>query len=224
MNIINDITKPLPNAETNNGLDEDDIPQHNYAASEKSKPTPMRDEAYYGLAGEIVRIAEPDTEACPEAILVQTLIAIGNIIGREVWRNQGDYQRLVEFGCLVGPSGDGKGVSWSVVEGLLQQIEPEWAKSCIKKGVATGEALVNEIRDERTVVLKGKEDKVTGEAKTVVEPGIADKRALILEQEFSRLLGVSARQGNPFSEVIRNTFDSPLTLSALSKTSPIVAT
>jgi hypothetical protein len=213
--------EPAPN--TGDAGDAEQDIKSEFAIKEKSKPVPMRSEAYYGLAGEVVRIAESDTEACPEAILVQTLIAVGNMIGREVWRNQGDYQRLVEFGCLVGPSGDGKGVSWSVVEGLLQQIDPQWTKSCIKKGVATGEALVNEIRDERTVVLKGKEDKETGEAKTVVEPGVDDKRAFILEQEFSRLLSVAKRQGNPLSEVVRNAFDSPVTLSALSKTNPISA-
>jgi hypothetical protein len=66
--------------------------------------------------------------------------------------------------------------------------EPEWRKQCVKTGLATGEALINEIRDERSVIVKGKKDKLTGEAETLIEPGVSDKRALVLDEEFSRLL------------------------------------
>jgi hypothetical protein len=191
--------------------------------SHRHKPQPMRREAYYGLAGEVVETALPNTEASPEALLVQFLIAFGNMIGRDIYRNQGSYHHTNNYVCIVGESSDAKGVSWEVVRELLKEIDHEWLKNCVKQGLATGEALINEIRDERAVIVRGKKDKITGEAETVVEPGIEDKRALVLEQEFSRLLSVSSRQGNPMSEVLRLAFDSPPFLSALSKTSPLSA-
>src|SRR5215467_2467853 len=45
-------------------------------------PAPPSAAAFHGLAGDIVYRIEPHTEADPTAILVQTLIAYGNAIGR----------------------------------------------------------------------------------------------------------------------------------------------
>jgi hypothetical protein len=45
-------------------------------------PDPPAAEAFYGLAGRIVRAIEPASEADPAALLVQTLVAFGNVIGR----------------------------------------------------------------------------------------------------------------------------------------------
>ena len=42
----------------------------------------MRPEAFHGLAGEIVRLVEPQTEADSVAVLFQVLAAFGNVIGR----------------------------------------------------------------------------------------------------------------------------------------------
>src|SRR6185436_8314623 len=45
-------------------------------------PEQLADEAYHGLAGEWVRLIGPETEADPAALLIQMLVAIGNLIGR----------------------------------------------------------------------------------------------------------------------------------------------
>lgn len=39
-------------------------------------------EALYGLAGDIVRTVEPQTESDPVALLIQILAAYGNVIGQ----------------------------------------------------------------------------------------------------------------------------------------------
>jgi hypothetical protein len=105
-------------------------------------PAAMREEAFYGLAGSVVKIAVENSEACKEAILVQFLVAIGNILGRDLYINQGVYNHLNEFVCLVGDSGGAKGTSWEAIRGLLELIDEEWSKLCIKPGMATGEALI----------------------------------------------------------------------------------
>ena len=57
--------------------------------------TPIRDEpevllpslgerAFHGLAGEFVKVLSPHTEADPAALLVQTLVAFGAAVGRDL--------------------------------------------------------------------------------------------------------------------------------------------
>jgi hypothetical protein len=45
-------------------------------------PDPLKPEAYYGLVGEWVSMVEPHTEADTAALLVQFLVAFGNLVGR----------------------------------------------------------------------------------------------------------------------------------------------
>jgi hypothetical protein len=187
-------------------------------------PAPMREDAFYGLAGSVVKIAVENSEACKEAILVQFLAAIGNILGRDLYINQGVYNHLNEFVCLVGDSGGAKGTSWEAIRGLLELIDEEWSKHCIKPGMATGEALINSIIDSREIIVKGRRNTETGLAETVTEPGVNDKRALMLETEFSRLLAVCARSGNTLSEVLRQAFDSNKHLATNAKSDHCIAT
>src|SRR5262249_38897684 len=52
-----------------------------YRIKDRAFPAPMADEAFYGLAGEVVRVIEPVSEACREAILGQFLVAFGKSDG-----------------------------------------------------------------------------------------------------------------------------------------------
>src|SRR5262249_48813656 len=45
-------------------------------------PEPLAEEAFHGLAGEIVRVIAPHTEADPAALLINVLTAFGNVVGR----------------------------------------------------------------------------------------------------------------------------------------------
>ena len=65
----------------------------------------MDQEAYHGLAGDVVRTIEPHTEADPVAILVQVLTNVGNIIGRcPYYQVESDYHRTNLFCVIVGQS------------------------------------------------------------------------------------------------------------------------
>jgi hypothetical protein len=44
-------------------------------------PAPLGEAAFHGLAGEIVRTSEPHTEGDPAALLLQILVALGNVMG-----------------------------------------------------------------------------------------------------------------------------------------------
>jgi hypothetical protein len=66
-------------------------------------PNPLKEAAYHGLAGEIVRRIEPHTEADPAALLFQFLTAFGNLIGHDHYIvADGTRHYLILYGVLVG--------------------------------------------------------------------------------------------------------------------------
>ena len=77
-------------------------------------PAPPDEAAYYGLAGEIVRKIEPQTEADPVALLFQILVAFGNMIGRNAYMLADGAQHYLNlYTVLVGKTSKGrKGTAW----------------------------------------------------------------------------------------------------------------
>jgi hypothetical protein len=71
-------------------------------------PAPLADEAFYGLAGEVVRCIRPATEADSAALLLQFLTAFGNVIGRNAHlRIESDFHFMNLFCVLVGTTSKG---------------------------------------------------------------------------------------------------------------------
>ena len=68
-------------------------------------PEPLGEIAFDGVAGDIVRKIASHTEADPVAVLIQWLVAAGNVIGRhcyfsvEATRHYGRCQRVGFFSC-----------------------------------------------------------------------------------------------------------------------------
>ncbi len=149
-------------------------------------PTPerMRGEAFPGFLGEIVSKIAAETEACPEAILGQFLIAYGNLIGRgPYWIVDDKCHRANLFLCLTGPTGSGrKGSGWSVTKWLLRQCDPQWLEKPPLSGLTSGEGLIKYVQDNQG----------TGFA---------------LETEFGRLMANANREGNTLTHVMRQAFD-----------------
>jgi len=68
------------------------------------------------------------------------------------------------------------------------------APSRVLYGLSSGEGLVFTIRDARQL---GKD----------LDPGVPDKRLLVLLEEFGALLKVASREGNTLSELFRQVHD-----------------
>ncbi len=185
-------------------------------------PSPLGEEAYYGLAGEVVRAIEPNTEADSVALLIQLLTAFGNAVGRKAhFPVEADAHYLNLFSVLVGESSKGrKGTSWGHILRLFEQVDPNWRKECIKSGLASGEGLMWAVRDERK---EWREDKDGGPEERIVDPGVSDKRLCDVETELASVLRAVERDGNKLSAVIRDSWDhgnlSSLTKSNASKAS-----
>lgn len=202
-------------------------PAFDYEESKKllpKWPKPLAHEAFYGLAGGVVRRIEPHTESDPAALLVQFLCAFGNIIGRNShFQIEADKHFGNLFVILAGESAKGrKGTSWGQVSKLFEQVDPVWKQNCVRSGLASGEGLLWAVRDPIEKQQPKKECPDQFET-VVVDPGVSDKRLLTIESEFAAVLKALEREGNKLSAMIRDAWDrgelSSLTKSATAKAS-----
>jgi hypothetical protein len=174
-------------------------------------PPSLRREAFHGVAGQIVKMIEPHTEADPAALLVQLLAAIGNIVGRNVWiLADGARHHLNLFATVVGATSKGrKGTSWSQIERIVGELDEMWKNKRITTGFSSGEGLIDEVRDP--VVgrkpAKGPLAKPGEDEEIIKDDGVADKRLMVVEGEFVNALKVMDRLGNTLSPVIRQAWD-----------------
>jgi hypothetical protein len=173
-------------------------------------PEPLSSEAYHGLAGDIVRSIEEHTEADNAAMLIQLITTFGNLIGKNSYFvAEADKHFMNFFSLLVGPTSKGrKGSSWGQILRPFETIDENWLKDCIHSGLSSGEGLVWVVRDPIEKQEPIKENKRVVEYQPIIiDPGVDDKRALIMESEFSQALKVLGRPGNTLSPVLRNAWD-----------------
>lgn len=193
---------------------------------EQAWPKKLAPEACYGLAGRIVQAIEPHTEADPAALLIDLLVSFGSAAGRQahcVVDGAAHYPNL--FAVLVGATSKGrKGTARANIHRVFEEADPKWAANRVVSGLSSGEGLIWQVRDpisKREVVRE--RGKMVDYHEVETDPGEADKRLLIVENEFSNVLKVASREGNTLSPVIRLAWDKG-DLRALTKNSPARAT
>jgi hypothetical protein len=175
-------------------------------------PEPLGADAFHGLAGEVVRRIEPQTEADPAAILGSFLVAFGNVISRGAgWKVGATFHATNLFMTLVGPTSSGrKGTACDEVRRIFDMAERDWCRARIVSGLSTGEGLVWQVRDpitRRRKAKKGEAADVDGMVTDLEDPGEPDKRLLVIEPELSQALKVMARDGNTLSPTLRLLWD-----------------
>jgi hypothetical protein len=182
-------------------------PRSLWSHGEEPWPT-LEEAALHGIAGRVVRTLDPHTEADPAGLLFSFLTAAGNIIGlgpHAIAEAMPHPARL--FTVLVGQTSKArKGSALAQIRRLLDLVDQTWAAGCILPGLASGEALIAEVRDG------------TGDD----DLGVADKRRLVEEPELARLLAVAGRQGSTLSHIIRDAWDGKR-LKNRTKHDPLVA-
>lgn len=170
--------------------------------------------ALYGLAGKVVALFEPHTEADPVALLSQFLILFGNALGRcAYYPVEGDRHYTNLFGVLVGRSSKSrKGTSAGRIRQLMRFIEEYWECNCITGGLSSGEGVIWRIRDEIRGPDKHGNDVVKFAA-------VDDKRLMLDEREFAQVLTVMKREGDTVSVIMRDAWDGR-DLNVLTRTNP----
>jgi hypothetical protein len=190
-------------------------------------PAPLNDAAYHGLAGQFVQTIAPHTEADPVAILVQHNLLIGTLAGRGPHVRVGaDRHRFNEYALLVGDSSKArKGTSAGPVRNLASTLDQQFSRNGFTGGLSSGEGLIDAVRDpvEELKWIREKGQPPRQEL-AVVDPGVADKRLLLFEPEFSRVLRCMMRRENTLSAILRQAWDGDPVLRVLTRTSRLRAT
>jgi hypothetical protein len=184
---------------------------------ERVWPT-LETEAYRGIFGRIVELAEEHTEGDPVALLASAVTAFGSAVGRGPYMQIGATRHHPNLFCgIVGDTAKGrKGSTWDPVENVMHASDRGWTENRIQSGLSSGEGLISEVRDP--VEAPDKDGKVR-----VMDAGVSDKRLLVQEGELSQALKVMKREGNTLSPVLRNAWDGK-TLKTMVKHSPLRAT
>jgi len=167
----------------------------------------LSDAAMHGIAGETVAVLAPETEADPAAMLLGLLAMAGNAIGAGPhFRVGGDCHPARLHVAVVGDTARArKGTAYGMARWVMGHADPGWMPR-ILGGFGSGEAVVDAVRDP------------DGD-----DPGTPDKRLLIREEEFARVLHVAARDGSTLSPLLRSAWDGTR-LAARTRKSTAVAT
>lgn len=193
--------------------------------TDSTEPQPSR-EVFHGLMGQFVELVGPQSEADPMALLIQLMVVIGSIIGRgPYFKVESTFHRVILFIVLVGSTSKGrKGTSWGHVTSIARLVDELWAKDRTASGLSSGEGLIAQVKDPITRLhpIK-KQGRIEGYEEVIEDPGVEDKRCLIIESEFASPLKVIQREGNTLSPVVRDAWDGN-DLGTLTKNNRIRAT
>jgi hypothetical protein len=181
--------------------------------------------ALHGLPGEVVREIGPHTEADPVAILAQYLVAAGNAIARGAhYPVEGDRHGANLYAVLVGETAKArKGTSWGRVRQIMAVADPTWTAERVHTGLSSGEGVICAVRDPIMGTERAGKGASAQRVAVEIDPGVADKRLMIVESEFGGALTVARRDGSILSRVLRDGWDRG-DLATLTKTSPTRAT
>jgi hypothetical protein len=175
-----------------------EIPTETPVTDARKWPEPLTDAAFYGIAGEYVRLVAPASETDNAALLLQFLVAAGSVIGHRPYFLTEDTPHFVNlYVVLIGlTSKSRKGTSWGRVKKFFAAIDSDWVSQSISSGLSSGEGLIEAVQD------------ASGEpGDKHYRPGVTDKRLLVCQGEFCGVLRVMERDGNTLSIVLRDAWD-----------------
>jgi hypothetical protein len=170
----------------------------------------MRDgPAFDTWPGGLVDSLAPYTEADPAGLLMTLLTYAGAAMtGRpHIYLGNVNHPARLNTGLIGATSKARKGTADAVISPLIEKADSEFFRTRLTGGFGSGEAVIDAVRDADD----------NGDA------GSRDKRLLVREPEFSRLLKVANRQGSTLSEIVREAWDGGV-LQVRSRSATSVAT
>ena len=183
-------------------------------------PDPMAAAAFAGPIGDTMLALETQVETCREALLAETLIFLGNALGRTAHMRVARTSHYPnEYVVLVGQSSRArKGTVRDVAADLVGYADPAWAERGVIGGATSGEGIIAAVRDptskRRRATKKEKDDDdfaglvdPDGFIVEELDPGVGDKRVIFDEAELSSVFKVATREGNTLSERFRKFYD-----------------
>jgi hypothetical protein len=191
---------------------------HRTAGDNLAAPA-FHEAALYGLVGRFVRLLAPCTEAHPIALLVSIFSVLAAALGRDVSLQHGSVtvrcalQALIVARTSRGRKGTAEGIARIVAE-TIAAVAPATAPHPLlapqASGLASGEGLIWHLRD--AVVVRDEKG-----AAVETDPGVADKRLRVVEEEFASVLRQTKRTASTLSTTLRSVFDSLPSVQTLTK-------
>jgi hypothetical protein len=172
----------------------------------------MESLAYHGIAGDFVRLTEPQTEADPVNLLITFLTIAGNHLGRKpAYRIESTLHRMNLFSVIVAASGEGrKGTGSDRVLRLFEHMDGgAYLKTCVGTNLSSGEGVIARLSPPRDQ-----------DGNLIPDAAERDPRFLIQNSEFASTLRVMKREGNQLSQVLRQGWDGS-GLEVLTKKDPL---
>jgi hypothetical protein len=183
--------------------------------------------AYHGLAGEVVCLIGPHTEADPVALLASFLSEFGTILNRGPHLFLEDtYHPLLIWPVIVGRSSKSrKGSAGNRIKRIMALADPAWTRGESKGTLSSGEGLAWAVRDAqyRDDPVKEKGNPTGETVQVCVDLGVPDKRLFLVQPEFGVVLRIMGRDGNSLSGVLRDAWDG-LDLAPMTKMNRVRAT
>jgi Protein of unknown function (DUF3987) len=164
----------------------------------RPQPLPMREAAFYGLAGKVVSLLEPRLETDRASILTNFLGCAGVLFQHSAhFKVVADTHYPVDFYLTVGKTATArKGTTTNAIVEIFERVQ-EGFKKRIMTGLSTGQGLIQALIKPTP---EGEED-----ANIIPEP-IAE--SVVVEiSEFQELLAVMRREENTLSAVMRDAWD-----------------
>ena len=136
------------------------------------------------------------TEADPAAVFIQTLTALGAMIGLGPQLEHGSLIVPAKwFTLVVGDSARGrKGTAWDAAAQLLREVDGAFMETRVLSGFGSGEALIRPVADEEQAAADG-------------AAGEPDRRLLVVQTEFANVLRVAERPNSTLSPNLRELHD-----------------
>lgn len=158
----------------------------------------LKPNAFYGPLGEATKLFS-HTEADPAAIMLCLLSAYGNMLDGSAYLELVEpikqYSRVNVL--VVGASAKArKSAAWGQAKLVLKEIDEGFTKDNVLGGFGSGHILVDHLSNRLTVEEK--------EGALTIKK---DRRMLIFEDEFVRVLKTVNSDGSIYSAVLRSAFD-----------------
>jgi len=177
--------------------------------SPPSRPK-LREAAFHGLVGDVLRVIEPRSEGDPAAILTTLLAAFGNAVGSGPHVKIGAVRHRANlFVAHVGETAQGrKGQAYRDGIHIVKVADEDWHDAALVSGLGSGEGLLSKLQDDSKRNTAGSHD-------------LRSPCAFLYEPELARILTVASRDGSTVSMILREAWDQTR-LELRVRSSPIV--
>lgn len=172
-------------------------------------PEPIAAEAFHGVAGEFVRAVEPETESDPAALLLNFLVLVGVLFGREAYvKVEAQRHYPNENVVMVGDTSNGrKGTATGRTQQVMERVLPDFRDRMLG-GLSSGEGLIKALVSLKEKFAnaqpEGERDCVPIDFNTQPAKAIA---TVAICPEFESVLGVQKRDSNILGSILREAWD-----------------